>query len=147
MGMLWKMPSIRKLSTISIDKQPITYYQNNFWIHFHHLFTSSEVISCLLNGYLQEYVTTNRAQSEGPLLMMTSLNENIFRVTGPLCGRFTGHRWIPLTKSIDADLWLICVWINNWIHNRRAGDLRGHCNAIYGVIVVLIWINFSDIEM
>ena len=33
--------------------------------------------------------------------MMTSSNENIFRVTGPLYGEFTGHRWIPLTKASD----------------------------------------------
>ena len=36
---------------------------------------------------------------------MTSPNGNIFRVTGPLCGEFTGHRWIPLTKASDAGLW------------------------------------------
>ena len=28
----------------------------------------------------------------------------IFRVTGPLCGEFTGHHWIPLTKASDAEL-------------------------------------------
>ena len=28
-----------------------------------------------------------------------------FRVVGPLCGEFTGHRWIPLTKASDAELW------------------------------------------
>ena len=37
--------------------------------------------------------------------MMTSSNGNIFRVTGPLCGEYTGHRWIPLTKASDAELW------------------------------------------
>ena len=37
--------------------------------------------------------------------MMTSLNGNIFRVTGPLCGEFTGHRWIPRTKASDAEPW------------------------------------------
>ena len=26
-------------------------------------------------------------------------------VTGPLCGEFTGHQWIPLTKASDAELW------------------------------------------
>ena len=36
---------------------------------------------------------------------MTSLNGNIFHITGPLCGEFTGHRWIPLTKASDAELW------------------------------------------
>ena len=37
--------------------------------------------------------------------LMTSSNENIFRVTGPLYGEFSGHRWIPLTKACDAELW------------------------------------------
>ena len=37
--------------------------------------------------------------------MMTSSNGNIFRVTGPLCGEFTGDRWIPLTKASDAEVW------------------------------------------
>ena len=38
--------------------------------------------------------------------MMTSSNGNIIRVTGTLCGEFTGHRWIPsqrpVTRSFDA---------------------------------------------
>ena len=39
--------------------------------------------------------------------MMTSSNGNIFRVTGLLCGEFTGYRWIPrtqrpVTRSFDA---------------------------------------------
>ena len=37
---------------------------------------------------------------------MTSSNGHIFRVTGPLCGEFTGDRWIPaqrpVTRSCDA---------------------------------------------
>ena len=37
--------------------------------------------------------------------MMTSSNGNIFRVTGHLCGEFTGARWIPRTKASDAELW------------------------------------------
>ena len=41
-------------------------------------------------------------------IMMTSSN-GIFRVTGPLCGEFTGHRWIPLTKASDAGL-LCFLW-------------------------------------
>ena len=36
---------------------------------------------------------------------MMSSNGNIFRVTGPLCGEFTGHRWIPHTKISDVELW------------------------------------------
>ena len=37
--------------------------------------------------------------------MMMSSNGNIFRVTGHLCGEFTGPRWIPRTKASDAELW------------------------------------------
>ena len=37
--------------------------------------------------------------------MMTSSTGNIFRVTDPLCGEFTGHRLIPRTKASDAELW------------------------------------------
>ena len=39
------------------------------------------------------------------LPMMTPSNRNFFRVTGPLCGEFTGRRWIPRTKSSHAELW------------------------------------------
>ena len=38
-------------------------------------------------------------------VMVTSSNGNIFHVTGPLWGESTGHRWIPLTKAGDAELW------------------------------------------
>ena len=38
--------------------------------------------------------------------MMTSSNGNIFRVTGPLCEEFTGHRWIPAQRPMPAaELW------------------------------------------
>ena len=52
-----------------------------------------------------------RVVHEGPIwptdyaYMMTSWNGNISRVTGPLCGEFPGHRWIPRTKGIDGELW------------------------------------------
>ena len=38
-------------------------------------------------------------------VMVTSSNGNIFRVTGNLCGEFTGPWWIPRTKASDAELW------------------------------------------
>ena len=69
---------------------------------------------------------------------MTSSNETIFRVTGHLCGKFTGHRWIPRTKASDAELWCFlwsAPWINAWVNNRETGDLRRH-RAHYDVIVM-----------
>ena len=58
--------------------------------------------------------------------MMTSSNASIFRVTDPLCGEFTGHRWIPLIKASDAELWCFLPFarINDWVNNRETGDLR-----------------------
>ena len=38
-------------------------------------------------------------------IFMTSSNGNIFHVTGPLRGEFTGHRWIARTKASDTELW------------------------------------------
>ena len=37
--------------------------------------------------------------------MMTSSNGNIICVSGLLCGKFTGDRWIPRTKATDEELW------------------------------------------
>ena len=69
---------------------------------------------------------------------MASSNGNIFRVTGPLCGEFTGYRWLPLTKASDVELccFLRCApWIIVWVNNREAGDFRRH-RAHYDVIVM-----------
>ena len=47
------------------------------------------------------------------LSMMTSSNGNVFRVTGPLCGEFTGLRWIPLTMASYAELWCFLSYVLN----------------------------------
>ena len=61
-----------------------------------------------LGAFLQDAIMSSQA-----LRMMTWSNGNTFRVTGPLCGEFIAHRWIPRTK----DQWrgalvfsLICAW-------------------------------------
>ena len=62
------------------------------------------------------------------VFVMMSSNANVFRVTGHLCGEFTGHQWIPHTKASDVELWcfLVCAWIIGWLNNGEAGDLRCH---------------------
>ena len=47
----------------------------------------------------------------------------------------TDHRWIPLTKTNDA-FSLICVWTNEWVNNRDAGDLRRRCAHYYDVTII-----------
>ena len=58
--------------------------------------------------------------------VITSSNGNIFRVTGPLCGQWRGALMFSL----------ICTWMNGWVNNREAGDLRQH-HAHYGITVML----------
>ena len=68
---------------------------------------------------------------------MKSSNGNIFRVTGPLCGELTGHRWIPHTKASNAELWffsLICLnkrlskQSRGWWFETPSRSLWRHCN-------------------
>ena len=59
---------------------------------------------------------------------MTSSNGNIFRVNGPLCGEFTGHRWIPLPMPVTRrfDVFFDLRLNTRFSNNRDAGDLRRH---------------------
>ena len=70
--------------------------------------------------------------------MMTSSNGNIFRITGFYVRGI--HRW-PV-NSPHKGQWrgalmfsLICIWINGWVINREAGDLRRY-RAHYDVTVM-----------
>ena len=72
---------------------------------------------------------------------MTQSNGNIFRVTGPLCEEFTGHRWIPtqrpVTRSFDVyfDLRLNKLLSKEswgWWFETPSCSLWCHCNVIIG---------------
>ena len=59
--------------------------------------------------------------------MMTSSNGNIFRIAGPLCGEFTGHPWIPLTKASDAELVVFFdLRMNKRLSKQSKHDWRPH---------------------
>ena len=69
--------------------------------------------------------------------MMTSSNENIYRVTDPFCGEFTGPGEFPtqrpVTRSFDVFFDLrLNKRLNN---NREVGDLRRY-RAHFDVIVM-----------
>ena len=49
----------------------------------------------------------------------------------PVPGEFPSQR--PVTRSFDV--FLICVWINGWVNNREAGNLRRY-RAHYDVTVL-----------
>ena len=66
-------------------------------------------------GTLSQWLTSHHMETwrlqnwrtvlTGKIIMITSSNGNIFRATGPLCGEFTGPRWLPCTQASDAELW------------------------------------------
>ena len=70
---------------------------------------------------------------------MTSSSGNIFRITGPLWRKFSGHRWITLTKARDAELWCILWRLNKRLSKQSWGwwfetpyrSLWRHCNALW----------------
>ena len=80
------------------------------------------------------------------LIMMTSSNGNIFRVTGHLCGEFTGPRWIPtqrpVTRRFDVffDLRLnkrLSKQSWGWWFETLTRPLRRHRN------VRIYWVDFA----
>ena len=87
------------------------------------------------------------------IYMMTSSNRNIFRVTGPLCGEFTGPGEFttqrPVTRSFDVffDLRLnkrLSKQPWGWWFERLSSSLWRHCNAHLGLgPLLLTWIHFN----
>ena len=75
--------------------------------------------------------------------MITSLNGNIFRVSGHLRGEFTGSRWIPLTKASDAELWCFYLRLNErlskqswgWWFETLSHPIWRHCN-LYSISLI-----------
>ena len=83
---------------------------------------------------------SRRRELENLPTMMTTSNANIFLVTGPLCGEFTGDRWIPLIKASNAELWRFLrflAWTNGWVNHLDAGDYKSHCAHYYVTVMTL----------
>ena len=109
--------------------------KNTYWIivgHWQHCTASTtQTICCVVIGWFKlicRYTNT----------MMTSSNGNIFRVTGPLCGEFTGPGEFPtqrpVTRSFDVcfDLRLnkrLSKQPRGWWLETQSWSLWCHCNA------------------
>ena len=63
------------------------------------------------------------------------INGNIFRVTGPLWGEFTGDRWIPLTKASNAELWSFL-----WSAPEQTVEQTTEAPVIWDAIALIIMI-------
>ena len=78
----------------------------NLCAHFCH----KTIHLVIIVWYIEEFVRLvnwdgchSDASPKGPLVTWWN-HGNIFRDTGPLSGKFTGHRWIIRTKASDAEL-------------------------------------------
>ena len=78
-----------------------------------------------------------RACGSAQVNMMTSSNGNIFRVTGPLCANFTGHRWIPSQRPVTWNfVFFFHLCLNKrlgkqswgWWFEMPSRSLWRHCN-------------------
>ena len=101
---------------------------------------TSQCIDCMYLRLLKRSWggNTDGYAMEMKSFMMTSSNGNIFGVTGSLCGEFTGHRWIPLTKASDAEIWFFFdLHLNKRLNKQSWGwwfgtpslPLWRHCNV------------------
>ena len=94
-----------------------------------------------------------------PFHIVTSSNENIFHITGPLWEEstgdqlipLTGDRLIPLTKASDSELWYFFfdLWLNRQLSKQSrhrwfempSHSLWCHCNEFSdGELQVLMWL-------
>ena len=142
------------------DRIPLPIYSNIKKLVWYALLCNRSYTIINRSGTDAGVIRANQAMA-ADWCMMTASNGNIFRVTGPLFGEFTGHLWIPLTKASEAELWCflrsapkqswgwwsdlrahydVIVMINGWVNNRVAGDLSRH-RAHYDVIVIY-WVRF-----
>ena len=95
-------------------------------VKFYLKFKGFHTRKCMWKCYLQHcgHCLSRFHFANKVLIMMTSSNGNIFRVTGPLCGEFTGLGEFPtqrpVTRSFDVffDLrlnkWLSKQWWGWW---------------------------------
>ena len=101
--------------------------------------TSDEMLCCKISEWRDSGLIFS-------IVMMTSSNGNMFRVTDHLCGEFTDPRWIPRHKGQRRGALmfsLICTRINGWVNNGEASDLRRH--RAYFDVIVMSW-NLTNVS-
>ena len=85
--------------------------------------TMNDIIHCIVE---EDEIRWQRHQMEQFSALL-----DLCAGTSPVTGEFPTQR--PMTRSLM--FCLICAWINDWVNNRDAGDLRRH-RAHYDVIVM-----------
>ena len=87
-----------KTATIKIMiKSIFSHLHTGFWV-----FVIYSDVGLLIRQY---YFESSVWIANDSVTWWRHLMDTFFRVTGHLCGEFTGPRWIPRTKACDAELW------------------------------------------
>ena len=120
---------------------PIVSY--GMWLLIHTVTSTTTMLVWMSNYiplfYVYVIIHPHHNRNAGWFIMMTSSNENIFRVTGHLCGEFTGHRWIPRTKAVTRSLEVFFdLRLNKplskqswgWWFETPSRSLWRHCNVL-----------------
>ena len=87
-----------------------------------------------LNAAARQQTLSSYTDIHPTLNMMMSSNGNIFHITGPLCGEFTGDWWIP-SQRLRKQLWH--QWFEMPLHSSWC-----HCNdnGLYNHLLLQWWI-------
>ena len=99
---------IRKIRTLSMEYSSTAYIKKGLLERENEISSTGTTSSNELQGLV--YTTGYQDSSHNNCRHTTHddvIKWKYFRVTGPLCGLFTGHRWIPRTKASDAELWCL----------------------------------------
>ena len=110
------------------------------WKLYENLFRVSQTFMEITILFVGKWNDTACLQDKKAIFMMTSSNGNIFRVTGPLCGEFTGPGEFPtqrpVTRSFDVffDLRLnkrLSKQPWGWWFETRSWSLWRQCNVYF----------------
>ena len=121
-----------------------------FWLSVDPNRTFSRTDVLMIQGRWHTKAVLTPLEKYTPHFMMMSSNGNIFSITVPLCGEFTGHRWIPsqrpVTQSFDVyfDLRLnkrLSKQLWGWWLETLSCPLWRHCNVMQ--CCCNITVNFS----
>ena len=114
-GWWWWWWCIKSTSTVALFFQVFLNPKNTIYLlNITYIFDRCHRSLASLAGATVVQVECDLRDLTNIFAMMTSSNGNIFRVTGHLCGKFTGHRWISHTKASDAELWCLLWSAPEW---------------------------------
>ena len=86
------------------------------------------LIRAMVSGHWKLHKTTE--------VMMTSSNKTISALLAICAGNSPVNGEFPAQKPVTLMFLWCALWINNWVNNREAGDLRHHRTHYYVIVMI-----------